>query len=82
MIEAEQLLTEIDGVYIHEVAGQPTAVVFGRIHEQRSQAGTLALRIDREQPEIGPIAAGLDVDAANEHSFAFSRLRHRYDPRR
>src|SRR5260370_41755099 len=28
MIEAEQLLTEIDGVYIHEVAGQPTAVVF------------------------------------------------------
>ncbi len=63
----------VDDLYVHEATSKSKAVAFGRSHKHRSQAGLLAGRIDREQAEVGSVAAGLDVNATNEEALVFSQ---------
>jgi len=72
-IKGEQFLAKVNDLYIHVAKAEPTAVVFRRIHERRSQPGLLSRGIYGEQPEIRSVAAWLDVHAAQERGSAFNQ---------
>src|SRR5215203_6650908 len=66
VVERGEILAQVDDENVHLTRSKRAAEVLGFAHQQRAQSTLLNSRIDRQETEVGFLAAHLDVDAAGD----------------